>query len=401
VNDELFVQAEEVLGGPGRRFFVPGRIEVLGKHTDYAGGRSIVGAVERGLHLVVAPSEDETVRMTDIRASDAIDFPLKPELTPVPAHWSAYPRTVAAVMVGQLEGNLRGVTVAFGSDLPPAAGLGTSSVLVVATFLALAAANPWLEDALAIDTPEELASYLAAVETGVGTEGGSEDHIAILCSAPGELRQYAYRPVRLERLLPMPFRHVFAIAVSGVRAEKGGSARERYNQAARLAADLAELWREVTGRGDPHLAAALASSGEARDQLREALRSSSQELRDRFEHFLAESEKIVPRAGEALATGDLIAFGDQVDRSQSLAQGLLGNQIPETASLARSARQLEATAASAFGAGFGGSVWAMVSEQEGPKFLEEWRASYLEAFPQRAEACSFFLTGPGSAAQEL
>jgi galactokinase len=401
VNDELFAQAEEVLGGPGRRFFVPGRIEVLGKHTDYAGGRSIVGAVERGLHLVVAPSEDETVRMTDMRANDTIDFPLKSEPAPVPAHWSTYPRTVAAALVGQLEGGLRGVTVVFGSDLPPAAGLGSSSVLVVATFLALAAANPWLEDALAIDTPEELASYLAAVETGIGTEGGSEDHIAILCSAPGELRQYAYRPVRLEQVLRMPFGHVFAIAVSGVRAEKSCSARERYNQAARLAADLAELWREVTGRADSHLGAALASSGEARDQLRKALRSSSQELRDRFEHFLAESEEIVPRAGEALATADLSTFGEQVDRSQALAEGLLGNQVPETVSLARSARQLGAVAASVFGAGFGGSVWALVTEQEGPRFLGEWRASHLEAFPQRREGCSFFVTDPGPAAQEL
>jgi galactokinase len=401
VNEELFAQAEEVLGGAGRRFFVPGRIEVLGKHTDYAGGRSMVGAVELGLYLVATPSEDEIVRMTDVRANDSIDFPLKPELAPVPAHWSAYPRTVAAALVGQLEGNLRGVTVAFGSDLPPAAGLGSSSVLVVATFLALATANPWLEDALAIDTPEELASYLAGVETRVGTEGGSEDHIAILCSQPGELRQYAYRPVRLEQVMPMPFGHVFAIAVSGVRAEKGRTAQERYNRAARLAADVAGLWREFTGRADPHLGAALASSDGARDQLREATRSSSQDLRDRFEHFVAENEEIVPRAGEALATGDLSAFGEQVDRSQALAEGMLGNQVPETVFLAAAARQLGAVAASSFGAGFGGSVWALVTEQDGPDFLEEWRTSYLEAFPQRAEGCWFFVTRPGQAAREV
>lgn len=401
MNDELLAQAEEMLGGAGRRFFVPGRIEVLGKHTDYAGGRSIAGAVERGLYLVALPNEDETVRMTDVRLNDTIDFPLKPDLTSVPDHWSAYPRTVAGRLAGRLEGGLQGVTVAFGSDLPPAAGLGSSSALVVATFLALAAANPWLEDALAIDTPEELASYLAAVETGVGTEGGSEDHIAILCSAPGELRQYAYRPVRLERVLPMPFRHVFAIAVSGVKAAKGGAARERYNRAARLAADVAELWREVTGRADPHLAAALASSGQARDQLRKALRSSSQELRDRFEHFLAENEEIVPGAGEALAAGDLIGFGDQVDRSQRLAEALLGNQVRETVFLAGAARQRGAVAASAFGAGFGGSVWAMVPEEDAPGFLENWRASYLEEFPEQAPSCSFFVTRPGAAVQEL
>ncbi|MGH8945200.1 MAG: galactokinase family protein, partial [Acidimicrobiia bacterium] len=75
--------------------------------------------------------------------------------------------------------------------------------------------------------------------------------------------------------------------------------------------------------------------------------------------------------------------------------------VPETVFLADSARQLGAVAASAFGAGFGGSVWALVTEQEGPKFLEEWRTSYLEAFPERAEGCSFFVTRLGVAAQEM
>ena len=70
---------------------------------------------------------------------------------------------------------------------------------------------------------------------------------------------------------------------------------------------------------------------------------------------------IVPGAADALAEGDLDRFGALVDRSQAGAEAALGNQVPETIHLQRSARRLGARAASAFGAGFGGSVWALVA----------------------------------------
>ena len=81
-----------------------------------------------------------------------------------------------------------------------------------------------------------------------------------------------------------------------------------------------------------------------------------------------ESNEIVPRGGDFLANGDMKSFGASVDRSQLLAEKLLGNQTPETVELARSARAIGAAAASAFGAGFGGSVWALVSSSRADIF---------------------------------
>ena len=55
-------------GGPMSEplaFFVPGRIEVLGKHTDYAGGRSLLCAVERGFAVLATPRDDAVVRAVD------------------------------------------------------------------------------------------------------------------------------------------------------------------------------------------------------------------------------------------------------------------------------------------------------------------------------------------------
>ena len=77
---------------------------------------------------------------------------------------------------------------------------------------------------------------------------------------------------------------------------------------------------------------------------------------------------------------------------------MLGNQIRETIELAASARDLGAKAASAFGAGFGGSVWALVEEADAPSFVQAWRSGYTERFPQHAALARFFLTGAGISA---
>jgi galactokinase len=86
-----------------------------------------------------------------------------------------------------------------------------------------------------------------------------------------------------------------------------------------------------------------------------------------------------------------------VDRSQRAAEQLLGNQVPETCFLAAAARQLGAAAASAFGAGFGGSVWALVEAERAGALLVAWRDRYLTNLPQHAARCQFFTSGAGPA----
>ena len=54
---------------PVNAFFVPGRVEILGKHTDYAGGRSLVAAAEQGFCQVARPRADRQVRIWDAASS--------------------------------------------------------------------------------------------------------------------------------------------------------------------------------------------------------------------------------------------------------------------------------------------------------------------------------------------
>ncbi len=425
---EMFAAAGGTLlkaGVPGdaaaQAFFVPGRIEVLGKHTDYAGGRSIVATTERGFCVVAADRDDATVRVFADAAEEKAQFRIDPGLSPTVGHWSNYPMTVARRLARNFGAPLRGAEIAFRNDLPPAAGMSSSSALLVSSYLVLAGVNGLErreEYRTNIDSPEALAGYLGTIENGqsfgtlagdkgVGTFGGSEDHTAILCCRPGQLAQYSYCPVRAERSIELPPEYVFAVASSGVVAEKTGSAREKYNRASALARAAVEVWNAATDRSDAHLAAAVASAPDAPDRLREVLASAEgaafppEQLVRRFEHFFAESEEIIPVASDALASGDVEEFGRQVDRSQELSETLLGNQVEQTVFLARSAREVGAAAASAFGAGFGGSVWALVKADAAERMVEEWSERYGDAFPQASCGSHFMLTRPGPAAFAL
>jgi len=412
----LFARAFSALGpkaSQARMFWIPGRIEFLGKHTDYAGGPSLVCAVERGFAVATLPRVDRRVHIYDACRGVTAEAELTPELVVRQDHWSNYPLTVCRRIARNFSGALHGVDLAFASDLPPAAGLSSSSALIVATFLALGEVNDLparAEYRSAIRDTEDLAGYLGAVEngsdfrgltgdSGVGTQGGSEDHTAILCARARALVQYAYVPIRLERAVPLPNDHVFVIAASGVAAAKAGSARDQYNRASATAAAALDIWRVATGSAAPTLAAALAESPDGIEQFRLVLEQRP-ELMARVEHFAVEAE-IIRAAGDALAQGDLKLLGGLVDRSQATAERLLGNQVKETIALARSAREVGAVAASAFGAGYGGSVYALVEAADADRFRRRWAAAYMQAFPSRGADASFFVTPAGPPASRV
>ena len=210
---ELLARVREALqkagaGGEVARFFVPGRIEVLGKHTDYAGGRSLVCAVEHGFVVAAAPRTDDRVRVIDVAAGRQALLALDPRLPEPSETWARYPATVFRRVARNFDEARKGADVAFLSDLPLASGMSSSSAFMVAMFLAVGAVNRLEEHPSyrrEIHSPEDLAGYLGTVENGqsfgaltgdrgVGTFGGSEDHTAMLCCRAGELSQYLVLP---------------------------------------------------------------------------------------------------------------------------------------------------------------------------------------------------------------
>ena len=419
----LCLDALRSLGRPSvnAAFYIPGRIEILGKHTDYAGGRSLLCAVERGFIATVASRDDAGVRVIDAARGELRDLALEGDLEVPRGDWSAYVAASLRRLAHNFPDARRGADIAFASDLPPASGMSSSSALSTGIFLAIDAVNELTSDhryRAAIRSPEDLAGYLGTIENGasfgplagdrgVGTFGGSEDHTAILCCRSGIVSRYSFDPVRAEGEIPLPAAQTFVVAFSGIPAEKGSAAQDRYNELSLAVRRILALWNEAAGRSDHSLAAAIDSAADAPDRMQALLRSSTAtdfapaRLIERLDQFVTESTEIIPRAAEALGRVDLEEFGELVDRSQWGAETLLRNQIPETIALTRLARAEGALAASVFGGGFGGSVWALIDTDDADGFSARWRAAYRQAFPDAEPRAEFIVTRPGPGALRL
>ena len=419
---------------------MPGRIEVLGKHTDYGGGRVLVCAVDRGL-TVRAEAADGPPGTLEA-STDAFPGALHLEAGAPPAlpagHWGRYVHTVLARLTDNF-GPLRSARLTVSSDLPPASGMSSSSAMITGAAMALADLNDLpATQAWSSQLPDRLAlaGYAASIENGksfgtlagrpgVGTSGGSLDHTGMLASEEGRISYVEFDPMRAIDRVALPGGWAFVVAVSGVLAEKTGSAQELYNRGPALLNDLVARWNLETGRSDATVQAALRSlvgedldapllpgadltapvpvggapeasplALEARlDPLRRLAAAGVE--RDRLDQFLLESAVLVPRAHAALRDGDLGAFAAATALSQQLAETHLRNQVPQTVELVRSAVELGACAASAFGAGFGGSVWALVPAADADGFAADWRERYLRT-DGAPETASTLVTRPGA-----
>jgi len=193
--------------------------------------------------------------------------------------------------------------------------------------------------------------------------------------------------------LPTEWR--FVVTPSGVPAQKAGTARDAYNRLSEGTRILLDLWNQHSDRITSSLGSALIAEGislesvrssPAVDRLRASVRQadvprwSQAELETRLEHFIREDARI-PEAVTAFAAADAVWLGQLAVDSQHDAETLLGNQIPETTELPRTARTLGAFAARSFGAGFGGSVWALVERGRAEEFARRWSSEAFVAAP--------------------
>jgi len=374
---------------PDHVWWVPGRLEVFGKHTDYAGGRTLVCPVPRGFAVAASRRADGVVRAID--AGRGQDVVVGPPKAGTPAGWGRYVEVAVRRLQRNFPAAAFGADIVFASDVPSACGMSSSSALVVAVATALARIAG-LQDhpawRAAIRDDLDAAAYFACIENGasfreldgnpgVGTHGGSEDHTAILAGRPGYVSAFRFVPPSPLGSAAVPGDWRFAIAPSGVAARKIGAAQAPYNRLSAATRLLIDAWNRSEPRA-ASLGAALCSGESARSRLlalAEAAatpEASATWLRDRLEHFIREDGRVLP-ALEAFAHADAAALTALAESSQRDAETLLRNQVPASSALARSARSLGAFAACSFGAGFGGAVWALVPASSTTRFVAAWQ----------------------------
>ncbi|MEZ4414946.1 MAG: galactokinase [Gemmatimonadota bacterium] len=362
------------------RASAPGRVNLIGDHTDYNGLPVLPMAIQFRIAVWFRPRNDATVRLVNADpgsepGSFRLDQPLE---RGAGGHWLNYTKAAAwAVqqLVEERGGQPRGMDAWVDGDVPVAAGLSSSSALVVATGLALLEAN-----GLVVERTD-LMGRLARAERFVGTEGGGMDQAISLGGARGHAARIDFDPLTL-RTVPVPQSWRFVVAHSGQRAEKSGGVQAFYNRQVRRCAEalqqLAPHWSgadcQVLQRksGAEVTYADLLRQAEL-DPLGRAADVLPPELFRCFRHTLTEAER-VQRAERALRTGDTQTFGALMDASHASLADDYEVSTPRLNALVDAARAAGAAGARLTGAGLGGSVVALCDAVSEVAVKRDWTA---------------------------
>ncbi len=346
----------------------PGRVNLIGEHTDYSLLPVLPMAIERGVAVAVGVGPDGR-----IRGVSATEGPVDGTASTV-GGWGRY--VAAALAVSELDG---GVDVAVEADLPSAGGLASSSALTVATLAALhqAVGRPLGADGLV--------AMAVRAERALGVAGGEMDQTVIVHGQAGSALRIDFLPPS-RRFVPVPGTWSVVVADTGTPAAKAGEARAGYNArvvATRLGAALL-AHRTGTDAGAPPVLGAVVGErhlGPLVDDLPEraspldvaertsvdvdvligspplADAESPLPVREVVRHVVSEAVR-VDRFEEAMRAGDLTAAGILLDDSQRSLERF-GVSTPEIEHLVRTLRAAGAAGCRITGAGFGGHVVAL------------------------------------------
>ena len=217
------------------RAIAPGRVNLIGEHTDYNGLPVFPIAIDRDVRIEFTVTDNPVVRLdSPLARFDPFTFQLK---RPIEAarqgDWSNYVRAAAR---GLLEHGVpleRGIEGTVYGDVPIASGLSSSSALVVASALALLKANGMAVGGEGVARPAvaapalsrlELAALMARAERFVGLEGGGMDQAACLHGVAGHALRIEFEPLRVTPVAVPEGWRVGGGVVAGPRREVGRGA---------------------------------------------------------------------------------------------------------------------------------------------------------------------------------
>ncbi len=398
----------------------PGRVNVIGEHTDYNGLPVMPMALDREIAIAISPTDDSRVELVNILDSyPRVEFDLSADIPPYDTgHWGNYVKAAAQAIWEWAAQNassalpLRGFVGCAGGTIPAGSGLSSSSALVVAAALALVSVND-----LPISS-HELADLLAEGERYVGTQGGGMDQAASILSEAGAALKIDFSPLRTRSVM-LPENCLLVVANSMVKAEKTGGARVAYNtRVAECRLGLAMLKHDSAGRADdavmlrdifdrlpdwPELIAGLpdgpmsvadvaARVGEDEKELaRTCLRQRDGSLlpsaaagfypKERCRHVLTEARR-VERAAQAAESGDAVALGALMNESHISCARDYEVSCTELDHLVDCLRSAGSLGARLTGAGFGGCTVALVEREKVERLLAEvWERYYVDYLP--------------------
>ncbi len=328
----------------------PGRVNLIGEHTDYNGGMVLPTALGVGLEAALAPRDDAAVRIASDRFAGLAEAGLT---TPAHGAWSDY--ALGAVIYAQRAGYLAGGADLYVlSSIPDGAGLSSSAALIVATLKAA-------RDAGGADASDvEIAQLARRVENEfISMPCGIMDQMAVAVAREGQAIALDTKTLAYD-LIDLPSKYDMTVIHSGCHRKLSDG---RY-AARKHECDAAQA---ALGGGDLCLLT---------DAMLDKAAALADPLARRARHCASEHRRTV-KAAAALKAGDIAAFGALMNESHISMRDDFEMSLPAIDALVESAVAFGAVGARLTGGGFGGCIVACVEKDKVPA----WREKLLAAHP--------------------
>jgi galactokinase len=345
-----------------RIYRAPGRVNLIGEHTDHNEGFVMPMAINFSTWVAIAPRDDRRILMQSESFKETVEFDLDEPVAHGSGHWSDYSRGVALTLE-QAGRHLRGATLLIQSEVPIGSGLSSSAALEVASGFAL------LENSGATVDRWQLARLCQQAENEfVGMRCGLMDQFISCFGQAGHALMLDCRSLEY-KLLPLPEDVKVVVCNTMVRHELASSA---YNA---RRADCEEGVR-LLGQELPQVRTLRDVEMSDLKRFRHRL---PEEVYQRCRHVVSENARVI-RAAAALEGGDMITFGELMRESHRSLRDDYEVSCAELDLMADLANQTEGVyGARMMGGGFGGCTVNLVAARSVDSFKQSVADGYEEA----------------------
>ncbi len=350
-------------------FRSPGRVDVMGSHTDYNEGFILACTVDRDIIAGARARRDGVINLYSLNTGLEVRVHLD-KLVSDPEHgWANYAKGVIRELL-ELKVPLTGLDLAVHGEIPVGGNLSSSAALEAVTCEAVLGVTD-----TELPLWERVQLCLRAENLFVGLPCGIMDQFTVFMGAEKKALLLDCRSLEFVEI-PFADDAVLMVIDSGLgRALVAGKYQERVRECTEAVKILKRRARRIKALRD----ASLADLEESREELGETLYR-------RARHVVTENER-VQRAGQAMRAADMAELGRTMEEGYESSRGDYDNSIPELDQL----HGLCAGIAGVYGvricgAGWGGCLLALVARESAAGFQDEVLRRYLEQTGRRAQA---------------
>lgn len=350
-------------GSKGSVYASPGRINLIGEHTDYNGAFVFPGAVEQGMVLEIKPNNSDIVKAYSIDLKDYVEFGLGEEDAPK-ASWARYIYGVCREMIKRGV-EVKGFNTAFAGDVPLGAGMSSSAALESAFAFAL-------NDLFGFNKIDkfELAKVGQATEHNyIGVNCGIMDQFASVFGKAKSLIRLDCKTLEYQYFPFNPIGYKLVLLDSVVKHELASSAyNDRRKSCENALAAIQKKHPEATCLRDASM-----------EWLEEAKPEISQEDYKRAFYVIGEVQRVLDVC-DALERGDYETVGRKMYETHEGLSKDYEVSCPELDYLNEIAKENGVTGSRIMGGGFGGCTINLVKEKLYDKFIADAKTKYEARF---------------------